>query len=506
MLVRKLSRGSGAALSCHVRQLQNSAVLSAQPALQGDNAAAGGFFSKLFGGRSNRSLVPMTDPLPNVDTPFLTNPPSKAPETRESTLQNGFKIATQATLGPTATLGIYVDSGSVYEQAHQTGISHLLEYLAFKSTLHRTHFRLTREVEVIGGNLLAAASREQMAYNLDIIKTNVPEALEILADSVLNPKFNNWEVREQVEKLKADLENIKNNHQTVLLEGLHSVAFTGGLSRPLIAPAEVLDSISPEVLQDFHANNFTAPRMVLAASGVEHDELKSLAEPLLSSVSSSGSAKQPPSQYVGGDFRQFQPGPLSHSMVAFEVPGGWRNVDNAVTCTVLQFLLGGGGSFSTGGPGKGMHSRLYTRVLNQYHWVAHCTAFNSLYNDTGLFGIFASGESSQAGQMVDIICKELQAVTSEVPREELERAKKAAKSSVLMNLESRAVVAEDIGRQVLTYGHRKPVSEFLTKIDKITAKDVAQLATKMLKTPVSVASVGDVASVPRYAQMQERFG
>lgn len=45
--------------------------------------------------------------------------------------------------------------------------------------------------------------------------------------------------------------------------------------------------------------------------------------------------------------------------------------------------------------------------------------------------------------------------------EELERAKKATISSVLMNLESRAVVAEDIGRQVLTYGHR---SLFSTRV------------------------------------------
>lgn len=41
-----------------------------------------------------------------------------------------------------------------------------------------------------------------------------------------------------------------------------------------------------------------------------------------------------------------------------------------------------------------------------------------------------------------------------MPAEELERAKLAAISSVYMNLESRAVVAEDIGRQILTYGHR----------------------------------------------------
>ena len=53
-----------------------------------------------------------------------------------------------------------------------------------------------------------------------------------------------------------------------------------------------------------------------------------------------------------------------------------------------------------------------------------------------------------------MVTLDLQAVASKVTDEELERAKKATISSVLMNLESRAVVAEDIGRQVLTYGHR----------------------------------------------------
>jgi len=36
-----------------------------------------------------------------------------------------------------------------------------------------------------------------------------------------------------------------------------------------------------------------------------------------------------------------------------------------VNACVLNILMGGGGSFSAGGPGKGMYSRLYTRILNQ---------------------------------------------------------------------------------------------------------------------------------------------
>ena len=38
--------------------------------------------------------------------------------------------------------------------------------------------------------------------------------------------------------------------------------------------------------------------------------------------------------------------------------------DFIATC-VLNMMMGGGGSFSAGGPGKGMYTRLYLNVLNR---------------------------------------------------------------------------------------------------------------------------------------------
>lgn len=43
--------------------------------------------------------------------------------------------------------------------------------------------------------------------------------------------------------------------------------------------------------------------MVLAASGVEHEELLSLAKPLLSDLPSMPRVGEPSSVYVGGDYR-----------------------------------------------------------------------------------------------------------------------------------------------------------------------------------------------------------
>ena len=64
----------------------------------------------------------------------------------------------------------------------------------------------------------------------------------------------------------------------------------------------------------------------------------------------------------------------------------------------LHTLLGGGGSFSAGGPGKGMYSRLYGAVLNRFHEVDHCAAMHQCYTDSGLFGLHMAGDGWVCGQ------------------------------------------------------------------------------------------------------------
>lgn len=131
---------------------------------------------------------------------------------------------------------------------------------------------------------------------------------------------------------------------------------------------------------------------------------------------------------------------------------------------VLNMMMGGGGSFSAGGPGKGMYTRLYTNVLNRYHWMFSATAYNHAYADTGLFCIHASAPPTHIREMVEVIVREMVAMAGEVSEQELQRAKTQLKSMLLMNLESRPVVFEDIARQVLATGHRKRPQYFIEAI------------------------------------------
>ena len=88
-----------------------------------------------------------------------------------------------------------------------------------------------------------------------------------------------------------------------VLQGLHEVAWSGGLGRPLVCPEGALPSLSAEGLQHFHRHLFTPQHLVLAAAGIEHSELLALSKPLLEPLSKGKKVEQPASKYVGGDFR-----------------------------------------------------------------------------------------------------------------------------------------------------------------------------------------------------------
>jgi predicted Zn-dependent peptidase len=55
-------------------------------------------------------------------------------------------------------------------------------------------------------------------------------------------------------------------------------------------------------------------------------------------------------------------------------------------------------------------------------------------------------------------------VTLGVPPSELERAKRQLMAALLMNLESKPIVAEDIGRQVLAFQKRLSAQELMDRI------------------------------------------
>jgi len=196
---------------------------------------------------------------------------------------------------------------------------------------------------------------------------------------------------------------------------------------------------------------------------------------------------------------------LTRVALALEV-GGWHSDDLVATC-VLQTLLGGGNSFSAGGPGKGMYSRLYRQVLNRYSWAESAEAFTAFHGESGLWGISGSTFPNKARDMVHVLAEHLARLAVEaVSDEELDRARNMLKCNVLTQLESRLVLFEDLGRQVLTYGRREDMHTTCEKIDSVSKEDLQRLAAKAISQPPSVASVGDdMSSLPSQEEVASWF-
>jgi len=124
-----------------------------------------------------------------------------------------------------------------------------------------------------------------------------------------------------------------------------------------------------------------------------------------------------------------------------------------------------------------------------------------------VFGIQATTGSDFVSKAIDIVANELIAVATpgEVDQVQLDRAKQSTKSAILINLESTTLASEDIGRQILICGERKPVDHFLKAVDEVTVKDIASVAQKLLTSPLTMASYGDVINVPSYDSVSSKF-
>lgn len=98
----------------------------------------------------------------------------------------------------------------------------------------------------------------------------------------------------------------------------------------------------------------------------------------------------------------------------------------------------------------------------------------------------------------------IQLTVKEVTPIELSRAKNMLKSMMFMQLESRLVVCEDIGKQLMVYNARKDTATLCAEIDRVSAGDLMSLARAMLKHDPAVAVVGhDVSTAPSFAAITQ---
>lgn len=101
---------------------------------------------------------------------------------------------------------------------------------------------------------------------------------------------------------------------------------------------------------------------------------------------------------------------------------------------ILRTVLGTASAFSSGGPGKGMHSRCTKNLLNLVPCVEKTSAICEHYSDSGLFGLTVGGPPQLSKEVVNCTIKEFKGLITLISEEELERAKNILVASIYANI------------------------------------------------------------------------
>lgn len=49
------------------------------------------------------------------------------------------------------------------------------------------------------------------------------------------------------------------------------------------------------------------------------------------------------------------------------------------------------------------------------------------------------------------------------------------------------------------------MGEFVKEIEALKVSDITAAVSKLLESPPSLAAIGDIANIPRYAEIERRF-
>lgn len=167
--------------------------------------------------------------------------------------------------------------------------------------------------------------------------------------------------------------------------------------------------------------------------------------------------------------------------------------DYYITST-LATMLGSGSSFSSGGPGKGMYSRVYRDMLSN-GFVQFGTNVYQPLQDQGLFGLMLTGYPKYLAHLQSMSIEGLLRLFS-IEDEEFLRAKNQLKALVFNNLESTHSTLDDMLRQVSYYNTRNDFDYHVALIDSITKNELQATLSQIFSSPPSILTYGQKSIQP----------
>src|SRR5437899_2462327 len=296
----------------------------------------------------------------------------------------------------TASLGVWVGSGSRDERPDEHGISHLLEHMAFKGTTRRTARQIAEEIEAVGGDLNAATSIEMTAYYARVLKADVPLALDVLSDILADPAFDPEELRREQNVIVQEIGAAEDTPDDLIWDKLQETAFTGQpIGRSILGTPTTVRSFDRTRIAGYLTRNYRAPDMVIVAAGaVDHQAVVLEVERRFAAFAGPAAPAPEPARFVGGS--RIDARDLEQVHIALAMHGLPQRDPNIYSLQVFTNVLGGG-----------MSSRLFQEVREKRGLCYAIYTFHTPYSDTGTFGLYAGTDAADVAELMHVVVGEI---------------------------------------------------------------------------------------------------
>lgn len=388
---------------------------------------------------------------------------------------------------PAVMVLVVVETGSNYETKAENGLSHFLEHMCFKGTTKRLgESDVAKELDGLGAQNNAFTSNEFTGYYAKAAKKHFFKLFEIISDLYLNPILPAKDLDKERGVILEEISMYEDLPQRKVWDVLWELMYGDvPAGRSILGPRKNIKKFKRRDFVAYRSKHYVASKtMVVVAGDVSRQTVLKEVEKNFKDISRDKKLAKP-------SVREKQKSPQllihhkktdqTHMVMAFRAYGAGDKRIPALS--VLAEILG-----------KGMSSRLFTKLRDEMGACYYVRAEHDEYTDHGLLTISTGINVSRAKEVVKTLLEECNRLSKVlVPSEELQKAKEHNIGNLYLDLETTDSIAEFYANQEVLTGRPKNPQELEKAIRKVTAKDVMKVAKDIFRdAKLNLAIVGNV--------------
>jgi predicted Zn-dependent peptidase len=384
--------------------------------------------------------------------------------------------------------------GARNEHESVNGVAHLLEHMAFKGTKTRSALDIAKEVEMVGGAVNAYTSREVTAYYMKVLKEDIGLSIDIISDILQNSAFDSKELDRERGVILQEIGMYLDTPDDVVFDKWQEVAYPNQpMGRSILGKSDIIKTISRDQVEGFMKSFYRPEKMIFSVSGnFNESQVIELVEKHFQNLPQGNDNHSPESVYQGGEFRQDKDLEQVNIILGFEGVDFYSDLyyPTAVYSSVL---------------GSGMSSRLFQEIREKRGLVYSISSYTSSFSDSGIFGVYAGTGQKEVMELVPVLCDQLNIDATQFTSEELQRAKAQFKSSLLMGQESTSRRCRSNASKYLMHKRLIPHEEIISEIDKVQLEDLEKARKNILKSNMTLSSIGPIKDLESLDSVKSRF-